>query len=92
MVKANRLNAVSCAIGVAAILLLGVSAGFAAAETAHGQKFRGPQVSPPATVIPPGRATISGTGGFRTGAGAGKLGGPANASSGINGTTTRPKH
>jgi hypothetical protein len=92
MAKAIRLSAVSCAVGVAAILLLGVSAGFAAAETAQGQKFRRPQVNPTATVIPLGRATISGTGVPRTGSGAAKLGGPAKASSGINGTTMRPKH
>jgi hypothetical protein len=92
MAKAVRLSAVSCA--VVAIALLGVSAGLAA-ETAHGQKFRGPQASPTAPtapVIPPGRATISGAGAARTGTGAAKLGGPASANSGINGTTLRRKH
>jgi len=76
---------------VAAILSLGAGVGVAA-ESAHGQKFRGLQANPATTVIPPGRATINGTGAARTGSGAAKLGGPASATSGINGTTVRPKH
>jgi hypothetical protein len=91
MAKVIPWSAVSCA--VVAILLLGVGVGVGlAAESAHGQKFRGPQAGPTATIIPPGRATISGTGAARTGTGAAKLGGPASANSGINGTTMRPKH
>ena len=89
MTKATRFNAAFCA--VATILSLGVGAGVAA-ETAHGQKFRAPQANPTATVVRPGRATINGTGAARTGSGAAKLGGPASATSGINGTTVRPKH
>jgi hypothetical protein len=89
MAKTMRLSAVY----VLAIALLGASAGAAVAEAnPSGPKFFRPHANAPATIVPPNRATISGTNASRLGSGPAKLGGPAKPASGINGTTIRPKH
>jgi len=90
MAKANRLRASSCFL---AVVLLGGSASLARAEAAHGgQRIFRPHASPTVTITVPNRATISGTGVLRSGSGPAKLGGPAKTTSGINGTSFRPKH
>jgi hypothetical protein len=89
MAKTMRLSAVH----VLAMALLGASASVGVAEANRGgQKFFRPHANAPATIVPPNRATISGTDASRLGSGPGKLGGPAKPASGINGTTIRPKH
>jgi hypothetical protein len=89
MAKTMRLSVVH----VLAIALLSASAGAAVAEANRsGKKFSRPHANTPATIVPPNRATISGTDASRLGSGPAKLGGPAKPASGINGTTIKPKH